>query len=238
MKKLISLCLLFIIFWGNASSQVKNQVDIVYLKNGNTVRGFIIENTPNVEIKFKTLDGSLIIYSYDDFIKLGKEENTFRNKITREKINFEKETFIIGGVALHPSQRAGFLMAGKVKNYGGYLKLKTNLNFNGNFVSEGYSVSNRYFNDKIYTGRVAFTGGMLWRVVKPLILYGGLGYGNRWVNWETISGEKFRVIDISYKGLESEAGLIYKINKLFFTGGVSTISFKYMELNLGVGITL
>jgi len=164
-------------FVWNASSQVKNQVDVIYLKNGNIVRGYIIDNIPKVEIKFKTLDGSLIIYSYDDFIKFGKEENTFNKKITHEKITYEKSTFIVGGIDLNPSQNSGYIMVGKVKNYGDYLKFKTNLNFNDNFTAEGSSLSNRYFNDNVYTGRLAFTGGFLWRALKPLVFYGGLGYG-------------------------------------------------------------
>lgn len=239
MKKYILICFsLFIFLQNNIWAQSTDSINVVYLKTGKVVKGHIIDITPNVEIKFKTLDGSLIIYSYDDFVKLGKEKYTYTSKNQREKIIYEKETFVVGGVALHPSQSSGFVMAGIVKNFGGFFKLKTNLNFNGSFVDEGYSWSNRYFNDNIYTGRFAITGGMLWRVTKPIIIYGGLGYGNRWVNWETISAKRFRVDDISYQGLELETGLLYQINKIFFTGGISTIPFQYLELNLGFGIKL
>ena len=240
MKKYIFLCFaLFIFLQNNILAQSTDSINVVYLKTGKVVRGHIIEMNPNIEIKFKTLDGSIIIYSYDDFIKLGNEKNTYINKIKHEKIIYEKEKFILGGIASHSSQSSGFVMAGIVKNYGGFLKVKTNFNFNSSFADEGYSYfSNRYFNDNIYTGRFAITSGILWRVTKPIILYGGLGYGNRWVNWETISGQRYRVYDISHKGFELETGLLYQINKIFFTGGVSTIPFQYMELNFGFGIKL
>ena len=158
-----------------------------------------------------------------------------------EKIEYEKDTFILGGVALHPSQTSVYAMAGIVKKYGLYLKLKTNLNFNGSYVKQGgnyNAASSQYFDGNIYKGRFAATGGLLWRIAKPLIFYGGLGYGNRWVNWETLSGKRFRVTDISYDGLDVETGLMYKYKKFFFTGGISTISFQYMELNIGVGYKL
>lgn len=239
MKNYIFLCFVLILFVNNIASQVINLVDVIYLKNGNIVKGYIIENTPKVDIKFKTLDGSIIIYSYNDITKFDKEEYKIINKTIPEKIKYEKETFLLAGIAGHPSQISGFVMAGKIENFGGYVKLQTNLNFNGSYVYEGYSWSaNRYFNDNIYTGRYAFSGGVLYRVIKPVILYGGLGYGSRWVNWETVSGNKFRITDLSYTGIEIETGVIYKLNKLFLTGGISLIPFQFMELNIGAGFNL
>jgi len=138
-------------------------------------------------------------------------------KIEKNKVEYEKDTFVLGGVALHPSQTSVFAMAGIVKKYGLYLKLKTNLNFNSSYAGEGdayYAASSRYFDGNTYSGRLALTGGALLRISKPFILYGGLGYGNRWVNWETISGDRYRITDISYNGLEAEAniGVGYKLN--------------------------
>ncbi len=239
MNKKIFICFTLILFFNNLIIAQKNDsIDVVYLKNGNIVKGNIIESNSNVEIKFKTLDGSIILYSYNEFEKIEKSKNSFVNKKHREKIIFEKESFVIGGTSIHPSQTAGYVMVGKVKNFGGFLKLKTNLNFNSSFVENGNSWSNRYFNENVYTGRFALTGGVLWRVTKPIILYGGLGFGNRWVNWETISSQRFRVNDISYNGLELETGLIFNIKKFYITGGISTISLQYSELNFGIGIKL
>lgn len=241
MRKYTCLILLVAFFFSiETYAFKKDHIYIVYLKNGNVVRGYILEDKPNIEIKFKTLDGSLIIYPYNDFNRLEEDKLNLPGKIkvARIKVVYDKETFLIGGISLHPSQMSGNLMGGIVKNYGVYLNLKTNFNFDGSYLSIGNSYANRYFNGNIYPGRFGVTGGALYRVSKPITLYGGLGYGNRWVNWETISGSKFRVSDITYTGLEYETGIIYNINKLFFTGGLSTIGLRYMELNLGIGIKI
>ncbi len=231
----------------------QNYEDVVYLKNGSIIRGTIVEQVPNQSIKVKTKDGNVFVYNFTDVVKMTKEpiinnsiygnqynpKYQISNKVLPERVKYEKTTLLLGGISLHPSQTSGFIMLGKVKNFGAYLKLQSNFNFNGSFTSEGDSwSSDRYFKDNIQTGRYAISGGVLWRVIKPIMLYGGLGYGKRWVNWETISGEQFRVNDISYQGLGLETGVIFKLNKLLFTGGVSLIPFKYMELNIGAGFTL
>ncbi len=79
-------------FQSNIIAQSQDSINVVYLKTGKVVKGHIITMTPNVEIKFKTLDGCLIIYSYDDFLKLEKEKSTYTTKNQREMIVFEKET--------------------------------------------------------------------------------------------------------------------------------------------------
>lgn len=143
---------------------------------------------------------------------------------------------ILGGIAIHPSQTSGFVMLGAVKTLGGYIKAKTDLNLNEDFRYEGKISDIRYYTDDIEKGRYAITGGLLWQTSSPLMVYGGLGYGTRWVNWRTLSGDAYRVANISYKGLELETGLMVKMQKFVFSGGVSITSFNYMEANIGVGI--
>ena len=152
------------------------------------------------------------------------------------KVN-EIKYLILGGMAINASQQtSGFVMLGAVKTWGGYIKAKTDLNFDDSFVSKGKSTDNRYFTDETEKGRYALTGGLLWRAFSPIIVYGGLGYGNRWINWKTIAGDPYRVKDISYNGFELETGLILKIKMLAICGGVSVTSFNYLEANLGIGI--
>lgn len=143
---------------------------------------------------------------------------------------------LLGGMAIHPSQTSGFVMLGAVKTVGGYIKFKTDFNFDESYDSEGLTTDSRYFTGETQTGRYAFTGGLLWQVTQPILIYGGLGFGNRWANWKTVSGPIYRVTDISHQGLEAEAGLMIKIQKLVLSGGVSATSFNYLEANIGVGI--
>lgn len=55
-------------------SQEKLQ-DVVYLKNGNVLRGTIIEQVPMDYIKLKTADGSEFIFQVEEIEKITKEEN-------------------------------------------------------------------------------------------------------------------------------------------------------------------
>jgi hypothetical protein len=47
--------------------------DVVYLKNGSTIRGTIIEQIPNKSIKIQTVDGSVFVYQMDDIARITKE---------------------------------------------------------------------------------------------------------------------------------------------------------------------
>lgn len=175
--------------------------------------------------------------AYNDDIYL----NGNRSREQWDEPVYDKEVFALAGIAFHPSQKSVYAMVGKVKKTGGYLKIKSNFNFSGKKDDEDDSYDlkdDRYLNGDEKKGRFALTGGMLLRINPSLMFYGGLGYGTRWVNWTATNGDKLRVSDISYKGLELESGLIYKYDRFFINGGISVTSFKYMEANIGFGMAI
>lgn len=49
-------------------------VDVVYIKNGSIIRGIIIEQIPNVQIKIQTKDGSIFVYKMDEIERMTKEQ--------------------------------------------------------------------------------------------------------------------------------------------------------------------
>lgn len=153
---------------------------------------------------------------------------------------YDPQNFIIGGLSFHPSQLSMYAMVGTVKKYGLYGKLKTDFNFNSSFDYDLESDENIFIKDK-KTGRFSVTGGGMYRINNPLSLYVGLGYGNRWLSWTSISGDVYNVKDYSFKGLETETGLIYKLrNDIYLNMGLS-IGIGHLtfgELNLGVGVNL
>lgn len=160
-------------------------------------------------------------------------------KIKKPKKIYDPQTFIIGGFGMHPSQLSFYSMAGYVKNYGFYGKLKTNFNFDGSSDGNIYGdENNRLFLKDKKVGRFSLTGGGLLRINNPLSLYAGIGFGSRWLNWTSISGNIYNVEDYSHKGIEVEGGAIYKYENVFFDVGIQTNSFEYLELNLGIGIRL
>jgi hypothetical protein len=49
-----------------------NPIDVVYLKNGSIIKGLIIEQVPNVQIKVQTKDGSILVFKFDEIEKIVK----------------------------------------------------------------------------------------------------------------------------------------------------------------------
>ena len=74
MKKLF-LLFVFCCFAGAASAQY---VEAVHLKNGSIIRGVIIEQTPNQNLKIQTGDGNVFVYSFDEIEKITKETEPSR----------------------------------------------------------------------------------------------------------------------------------------------------------------
>ena len=72
MKKV--LLLLFMLVGISMYCAAQNYTEVVYLKNGSVIKGTIIEQVPNVSLKIKTGDGSLIICKMDEVDKITKEE--------------------------------------------------------------------------------------------------------------------------------------------------------------------
>lgn len=54
---------------------IKEQlVDVVYLKNGSIIRGNIIEQVPNIQIKIQTKDGNIFVYKMEEVEKMTREQ--------------------------------------------------------------------------------------------------------------------------------------------------------------------
>lgn len=59
----------------NKADNKSDYIDVVYLKNGGVIKGMIIEQTPNVQIKIQTKDGSIFVYKFDEIEKITKEQS-------------------------------------------------------------------------------------------------------------------------------------------------------------------
>lgn len=98
------------------------------------------------------------------------------------------------------------------------------------------TVDTYWYNGNKQYSRLAITGGLLQRVLTPLYLYVGAGYGYKNVVWQTVEDIWVKNKKISYSGLEAEVGGIYRINNLAISLGMQTNSFKMFEGCLGIGI--
>ena len=133
------------------------------------------------------------------------------------------------------------VMVGLVKKYGPYIKAKYDFKSNSTSLTctdDGY---NQAGNEVWFTGqkkntRMSITAGAMMRVILPLYVYAGTGYGYRTLAWETVDGKWAKSKEHSYNGLEFETGLVYRYTNYAISAGIQTNQFKYWEANIGIGI--
>ena len=158
MKKITWACSLFILFFLLLSNSYAQKVSRIYLKNGNVIKGRIIETVPETSIKVKLVGGSIISYQLSDVSKI--ESIPFCN---------------VGSIGI-----------GLGINYGGILGINGEFNIGSNVsltggvgllgqgeepIGEGYNLGLRYYLKDI---------GNTWR---PRIsaCYGAIGSIEVWV---------------------------------------------------------
>lgn len=56
-----------------AFAQEGTPIDVVYLKNGSVVRGMLMEYTKGKEVKIKTVDGSVFVFTAAEVERVAKE---------------------------------------------------------------------------------------------------------------------------------------------------------------------
>ncbi len=142
---------------------------------------------------------------------------------------------------------------GALSNFGAYACFKSNLTFSkpseyladnsglNNYTGSGYWVMG---NNKQNT-RYSITAGSLIKFKRNFIAYAGLGYGvdNLLWQYDEYSFSDFNKVKTDYalnqsgsiSGLELELGLMVRLRKILLSGGVGTIGFKYVELNISGG---
>ncbi len=144
------------------------------------------------------------------------------------------------------------LMLGRAARWGGYVRGKTNLaTSDGAYTCDDDGTIN-YTGAYYYTidnrsrrSRLGITGGVLYRLTRPVYLYAGAGYGYRRLLWhattysyddESPTGDLWAVnTNHSAEGLEVESGVIVRYKRLALSAGINAIDFSFFEINAGVG---
>lgn len=54
-------------------TEQQTMLDVVYLKNGSIIKGLILEQIINVQVKLQTKDGNIFVYKYEEIEKITKE---------------------------------------------------------------------------------------------------------------------------------------------------------------------
>ena len=170
------------------------------------------------------------------------------------------KTFLLaeGAYSFAPQWGVGF-MIGQVKQWGWYIKARSNFQFKALQKTEfeagdGGKVSGeegRVYNEDLgrwedsyempfYSGNKTSTeiiadAGTLVRLGCPLYLYAGVGFGMRQVLWETTDHQWIKYNPGSYMGFSGDIGLMGCIKGFTISAGVNTINFKYLEIEAGIG---
>jgi hypothetical protein len=135
------------------------------------------------------------------------------------------------------------LMAGMQKgSWGAYLKASTTLSHRtatGQCLSTGTSPSGGYVwtSGKSSLSRLSVSGGVLWQVFPFASVYAGAGYGIYRRLWEDAAGQWLEVLDLSARGLAAEAGIQVPLGHFLLMAGASTIGFRNIHAEVGIGWT-
>ena len=218
MKKLFFLFILLITTFSLGFSQ--EYQDVVYLKNGSIIKGIIIEQIPNKQLKIKTSDGNIFTYDYNEIEKLKKifKEKDNPDTIRIEKIGLGGRKYYKNDVKLNYrdlkivvfNNQKAYLWAEKAKR-----------NHTWSYISAffaGYCFSYAIINSSDYGGtRSEFVVGILSTTVSIVLIKRANNYAKNG-------------IDIYNTGLKSTSYYKYKFNpdlRLGFTNNGVGLVMKF-----------
>ncbi len=147
--------------------------------------------------------------------------------------------FLLDASAL-PSVEGGVFLGAMKGSFGGYVSARKGF---GNMRSD-YSATSDGRTDFGYLwasgeaalSRYSLAAGALMRVGKRVTCYAGAGYGKIDQIWEDTAGQWARITDISHRGAQIEAGLIFFAGKVALMAGASSVSFATISPVFGLGI--
>ena len=84
--------------------------------------------------------------------------------------------------------------------------------------------------------RFSITAGATYAVWPFLSVYAGAGYGARTLLWEDSAGQWASVQDLAAKGLTLDAGIILTFSHFSILAGASTIAFRTLSAEVGLGL--
>lgn len=193
---------------------------------------------------------------------LANSQEFVHEKVTFEVIPYSmyngNKSFILAeyGYGFAPQHSAGITF-GQCYGYttiGWYVSVRTNLSLKqddglscgqGGYLEDGVLP---FYSGNTKNNHIIANAGMLldflsievWPNYKSnmLALYAGVGYGQRYQLWETTDHQWVTYQPTAYKGVSAECGLLASFKGFTLMAGVSTINFKYMEVEAGIGWTI
>ena len=177
------------------------------------------------------------------------QEDTL-SKYQRYVQNAKVKTLVLGqiGYSVAPQMSYGAMLGQMYGGYGWYVSARSNFQFgaqaigscDANGLVDGVKP---FYSGNTSSSHLAIHGGfmmnMLEKVSKKkfntLGVYIGGGYGKRELLAETTDGEWIKYAPTSHNGFAGNVGLFGSIAGVTLNVGVSTINFKYVDLEVGIG---
>lgn len=142
-------------------------------------------------------------------------------KPARDKKN-KSHFMFMAGVAADPTI-SGTLSAGYLSGkWGGYAKVKSNFATIGNAQIDGPDDA-FYMENYANKGRFSVSAGVTGQAAKFLLIYAGVGYGSKWVQWKTLSHQLITIDGMSFNGIDPELGLAFKIGNFLIGAGANAL---------------
>lgn len=197
---------------------------------------------------------------------LDEKGSTFlqNNVVFTVRANAPYRTILLaeGGISALPFTPSGGLMIGGVKRVGWYVKGRSNFIFwkpqpSGSIIPNGDAITLSTNNgDKIipnnampynitgvyYTTHWVANAGMIVRCWHrnpiDIYIYFGAGYGERKQVWQTIHDGYLTYKPSYHSNVSGDLGLLFSYKKFMLSAGVTSIGYKYIDMQLGLGIVL
>ncbi len=139
-----------------------------------------------------------------------------------------------------PSVEGGLFLGAMKGSFGGYVSARKGF---GNMRSDYSATSDGrtgygylWASGETAVSRYSMAVGALMRVGERVTCYAGAGYGRIDQIWEDNAGQWARITDISHRGAQIEAGLIFSAGKVALMAGASSVSFATISPVFGLGI--
>lgn len=182
---------------------------------------------------------SIVLFLLLSVLCVKVEAQMVRGHFVREprpKTQYSSQILVIAGVGCHPSQFSANITAGYVKKWGWYCSINTDFSFNNKYEDTIDAPASLFSSGKTKNGIFSIRAGGILKVINPLMINLGVGYGTRWLNIESIGNIMYRLPNYSYNGFNCELGLIAQYRRYLLLLSIDTIDFKFLETNIGLGI--
>lgn len=173
------------------------------------------------------------------------------NNYQRYAFNAKIKTLVMGqiGYSVAPQLSYGAMIGQMYKGYGWYVSGRSNFSFDAPTIIASCDENGMidgvkpFFSGNTHITHFAVHGGFMMNFLEKVTknkfttlgAYVGGGYGKRQLVAETANGEWIKYAPTSHNGFAANVGLFGSVAGVTLNVGLSTINFKYMDLELGVG---